>query len=285
MGRPPRLQTVTPRALVPLLLLLTACGTSAPAPAAAPAPSPVGQQFEATAAVLESPEHGPELCWSMLDSLPPQCSGVPVVGWDWADVGGEESARGTTWGGGYHVVGTYDGTALTLTQPARDAPRSTTDQDPIGTPCPVPEGGWRVEDPTRLDDGAVQAAMAFATAHPQHAGFWLDHLDLSDPAALRVLNVATAGDVAAHERRLRELWGGALCVVRRPHTLARLREVQDEVQAGGLGLQVTSSYADEVHGVVRITAVTVDDRQRAALEERYGPGVVEVEPHLRPVGS
>jgi hypothetical protein len=75
-----------------------------------------GRRYEATATVLERPGDLPELCeGAIAESYPPQCSGKPIVGWDWDDVEGEQSASGTTWGE-YHVVGTWDGEQLTLTE-------------------------------------------------------------------------------------------------------------------------------------------------------------------------
>jgi hypothetical protein len=74
------------------------------------------KRYKATATVLERPGDLPELCeGAIAESYPPQCSGKPIVGWDWDDVENEESASGTTWGE-YHVVGTWDGEQLTLTE-------------------------------------------------------------------------------------------------------------------------------------------------------------------------
>jgi len=36
--------------------------------------------YQGSFTVLESPDHGPELCTSVRESLPPQCSGLPVGG-------------------------------------------------------------------------------------------------------------------------------------------------------------------------------------------------------------
>lgn len=94
--------------------------------------------------VLESAEHGPELCLGGVEeSLPPQCSGVPLVGWQWEAVSGAEFGMGTTWGS-YSVTGTFDGKVLTLTEPAGEqvepagragAGGATGDEDPFATPC------------------------------------------------------------------------------------------------------------------------------------------------------
>jgi hypothetical protein len=61
----------------------------------------------ASGTVLESPDHGPQLCHAVAESYPPQCPGLEVVGWNWAAVDGEEFAGGTTWGA-YEVTGTVE---------------------------------------------------------------------------------------------------------------------------------------------------------------------------------
>jgi hypothetical protein len=58
------------------------------------------------------------------ESLPPQCTGPVVYGWDWSTVDGEKTAAGVTFGE-YAVTGTWDGTALTITQPATVAGAAT----------------------------------------------------------------------------------------------------------------------------------------------------------------
>jgi hypothetical protein len=67
--------------------------------------------------VIQTDEEGVMLCLgAVAESYPPQCSGPEVVGWDWEQAGGSESASGVSWGT-YAVYGTWDGTALTVTQP------------------------------------------------------------------------------------------------------------------------------------------------------------------------
>ncbi|WP_406673857.1 hypothetical protein WBK31_35795 [Nonomuraea sp. N2-4H] len=98
-----------PLLALPALLALTACGGGDTTTA-----EPVTYAADSVT-VLESPEHGPQLCSTVAESLPPQCSGPDVVGWDWSKVR-HESHGGTTWGQ-YRVVGTWDGAKLTLTEP------------------------------------------------------------------------------------------------------------------------------------------------------------------------
>jgi hypothetical protein len=68
--------------------------------------------------VLQIEDQAPQLCLgAVAESYPPQCGGPEVVGWDWDAVDLEESASDVTWGT-YAVVGTWDGTRFTVTQPA-----------------------------------------------------------------------------------------------------------------------------------------------------------------------
>ena len=92
-------------------LTLTACGDEPASTPSDPAADP-GDRYTTTATVIEAPAHGPRLCWSVMESNPPQCGyGIEVVGWDWTVLDGSEAAGGTTWGK-YVVVGTYDGREL-----------------------------------------------------------------------------------------------------------------------------------------------------------------------------
>jgi hypothetical protein len=85
--------------------------------------------------VLESTEHGPELCGSIRESLPPQCNGLPVRNWHWTAVQGAESLNGTTWGT-WHVTGTLDGDAFVLTEVPRAAKREQRREEPTPRPHP-----------------------------------------------------------------------------------------------------------------------------------------------------
>lgn len=64
--------------------------------------------YQVDTMVLEADDQVRLCLGGVMDSLPPQCEGVPVIGWSWEDVEGEESSGGVSWGE-YHVVGTYDG--------------------------------------------------------------------------------------------------------------------------------------------------------------------------------
>jgi hypothetical protein len=119
--------------------------------------------YEVSATVLEDATHGPMLCANIATSDPPQCGNVDVIGWSWEDVDGEESRGGTTWGD-YHVVGTWDGTALTLTE-RPGPPEVTEDPGPAGFPTPCDDVAGRRGEPS-------PAFLEHAQAMPGYAGQW-----------------------------------------------------------------------------------------------------------------
>lgn len=252
-------------------------------------------RYITTTTVLESPDHGPQLCLGgVQESYPPQCGGPDVIGWDWDVVQGEESANGTTWGT-YTVVGTWDGQALTLTEPAASPePLDSTDRDQprFSTPCPEPEDGWKVVDESATSEQAMQAAIEYARSQPTVGGVWIDQsinpvfdenpIDESrtnDPIR-SILNVSFADDLEAHEAAIRQIWGGPLCVSEAPATAADLAEIRAQVEAD-VG-DFLSSSINEVDGQVEI-AVVIDDGLQQRFDERYGSGVVDVQARLRPV--
>jgi hypothetical protein len=81
-----------------------------PAPIAA-APLPSGAVVGA-GTVLDDGD-GAELCAIVMESYPPQCSGIPLEGWSWDGLEGAETSGDVTWGA-YAVQGSYDGDTLTV---------------------------------------------------------------------------------------------------------------------------------------------------------------------------
>ena len=250
------------------------------------------QRYAAVAMVLESPEHGPQLCLGgVLESLPPQCGGPDVVGWDWSAVEDEESGNGTTWGE-WRVVGTWDGDALTLTQPPTEPPpERMPGEDPgahFATPCPTPDGGWAVRDPATATEEGFAAATAYAEGQPDVGGVWVDvgaqlaspRPDLVQPA---VLNVTFVSDLERHERELRARYGGPLCVATAERTKAQLQRLQGEVQ-DALGDAVISTSDDVVRGTVSVDVVVADEETLDRVRAIDPDGVVEVRGVLQPVG-
>jgi hypothetical protein len=92
------------------------------------------EQVRAVATVIEGRDGTPMLAWTVRESLPPQGGDIPLVGWNWDDVDGEQTAAGVTWGGLYEVIGTWDGTTFRLTQPPIAATPTTPEAFAFITP-------------------------------------------------------------------------------------------------------------------------------------------------------
>jgi len=231
-------------------------------------------RFRTWATVLDSPEHGPQLCHSVADSYPPQCGGPDIVGWDWAAVPAE-SANGTTWGG-YLLVGTFDGATFTLTQPA--VVDDGTVRNPLSSevdftaPCPEPSGGWRPVDVARTTGTLLREAMELAQGSAGHAGVWVDQKGPgnNDPRQL-VLVLRTTGDVGALEKLVREVWGGALCVTDARFTEAELLAAQATL-SGEPG--VSGSAVDSVGNRLELSVYVATEARQRDLDARFGVGAV-----------
>lgn len=270
-----------------LLLLLGACGDP-PADPADPGSGPEPGRYEADGTVLESPDHGAELCLGgIAESYPPQCSGLQILDWDWSEVEGEESASGTTWGT-FHLVGTYDGAAFTVLEVGAYEPPASASVD-FTAPCSEPAGGWVAVDLARATDADLRTLMHAAESEPDSAGFWIDYVDEPSertPDGGIIAIAAFTGDLEGHEAELRGLWGGPLCVTRHERTQAELNRIQEELGGtvgASLGLQVTWSSGSVVDNRVEVGVVVAGEEVVAAVEDRYGAGAVLLVPALEPV--
>ncbi|MPZ60687.1 MAG: hypothetical protein GEU93_05200 [Propionibacteriales bacterium] len=289
---------------VPALLLVVpaACGEVDGQDAGA-ASGVDGRQDEmiAESMVLEDGSHGPQLCLGgVMDSLPPQCGGPDLPGWDWKAVSGFDQSHGTRWGV-FVVIGTYDRAAgtFTLTRPAVPAEEydgtglpEAEDNEPVWhTPCPEPDGGWRVVDPALTSQHNFDQTMRAARARPDFGGLWVDQSinpaatdgnqangeeRLNDPEQM-ILNVAVTGDPSAAEADLRRTWGGALCVSPAKYTERHLVRIQRQIRSTPDLL--SSGIGD---GRVEVTVVWDDGSLQAQLDEQYGAGAVVVSSALHP---
>jgi hypothetical protein len=245
--------------------------------------SPVLRQYEVDATVLSSAAHGPQFCIQVLDSLPPQCKGTPVAGWDWTKVTGQRTAAGTTWGT-YHLVGTYDGTTFTLTRPpTKPHPYRPITLPPYKTPCPTPPGGWTVVDRSHFSLNDYLAFTAAIQAPADSAGAWVDSTTPVDGrinlVPEQVITAAFTGNLEKHRAQLRAIWGGPFCVVRHPHSKAQLSSIiASLVGAGGahVGLQVRMGTIDEVNDNIQLEVMVVTPAAQQALDQRYGAGLVRL---------
>jgi hypothetical protein len=168
--------------LAAIALLLAGCAANDPG---GDAPTqPVGareRRYQATATVLQSRDHGPELCLGVVQaSFPPQCGGLPIPNWRWDQVEGEQTAAGTTWGR-YQLVGTYGGASFTVSRAdlAPPASRPSAEErfrDEPRPACPEPEGGWELPDPARRSERYLEPVDRVARAAPDFAGLWISSL-------------------------------------------------------------------------------------------------------------
>ena len=294
---PGRLSVMRLRWRLLVLVLLAACAepTLSPGTGGTPRYEASGApRYEASGMVLESAEHGPELCLGAVGaSYPPRCGGVPVAGWDWNEVSNETRSNATIWGQ-YRVVGTFDGTTFTPTEPPGPPGTDAPEPPEITTPCPAPEGGWKQVNPALASEAAFSAAADAAQKEPDFAGLWI--VDPNTPTSPNedyvqdmskvILNAAFTGDLERHETELREIWGGALCVTKHKYTLAKLDGIMNELMGGvakQLGLQPLGADGDEYQGIVTFDVVFGDAEDQKALDARYGTGLVVMRSAIRPV--
>jgi hypothetical protein len=285
------------RLLAVLALTLVGCAASDPggqAPAQSAGDRP--RRYQTTAMVLESRDHGPQLCLGAIASmLPPACEGLPIPNWRWDRVQGEETANGTTWGR-YRLVGAYDGASFTVSGVALALPERPPSHEEQFTReprpgCPEPAGGWAVPDPARRSERHLEPVTRAARAQPDFAGLWLSYLapmgdNVAEDPGEFVLNVAFTGDLARHQAELRSRWGGRLCVTGQQRSYRRLLQIQRDLHGDAgrdLGLRVLGTGMDEYANAVSLTVVVLEERARQALEARYGPGAVEPTAVLTPV--
>lgn len=166
------------------LLLLSACSTtpgSSAAPTSTTAPS--GQRLEdvrpglpegrviGVGTVLDV-AGDVQLCMgAIMESYPPQCTGVPLDDWSWDGVEGSESSGETTWGA-YAVYATYEGERLVST----DEPIMLALYDPIAPEDPTAgvDGSTSERDLTQIqDDISARLGSEALTLRTDRGYVWL----------------------------------------------------------------------------------------------------------------
>jgi hypothetical protein len=241
------------------------------------------RRYVGTVTVLESPEHGPQLCGSVMDSYPPQCSGLPVVGWSWRAVDDEQSAGGTTWGR-WKVTGTYDREHFTLTKrpgPARP-PQTASGESDFSPACAQPA----VVDASQgeAEFGAAVAGVFAPLLVPGLVTAWISTPANGGADVFVGSVIVQPGQRDVAVARIRERYGGALCVVERDFpTEAQLADVAAEVRSAGrsaLG-QFQGSSVSGRRGLVEVWVWVADKRARAYAHRRWGQ-IVELRGILRP---
>lgn len=267
----PRVENLAPRT------------SSSALPPAAPTAS--GDVRTRTAVTVLDAGDGPQLCAGpVAESSPPQCSGPDIEGWRWRDHAHDKKS-GVRWTTAT-LLGTYDGETFTLAEVSDEQSADDAAADELlDTPCPVPAGGWAVLDAGTTNADALESARAAA------AGFdgtetWLDPTGgrgtaataefISDAPGWVVLNVATAGDVEDVERKVREVWGGKLCV-------SNALRVGAAVERGLRQLPGLVTTGTARNGAAVAEVLFDDGTLQTWVDATYGAGAVDVVSALVPV--
>ena len=283
------------------LLILAGCGSQTgsasdadelpasadPIPTAIPAAR--GTVSSGLATVMDTGR--PELCLgAVAESYPPQCSGIPLKGWRWADHTDLYDQAGDIKWGSFAVTGTFDGTTFTVTSAIPAALYDPIAEAPVdfSTPCPEPDGGWRVLDPEKTTAETYEQVFRTASKLDGYAGAWVDQIRSDPPAAadgppeqlndpaLSIVNVKVTGDVTAAEEQLRKIWGGMLCVTTAQHTEAELSRIVQEL-SDLPGMLTSSGQFDRVD----VSVVHDDGSLQAWADATYGEGLVRVDSALK----
>ncbi len=235
--------------------------------------------------ILGQGDQAAELCLGgVAESYPPQCGGPQIVGWTWSEHPRTfEQANGVRWGT-YAVTGRFDGTRFTLTEAISGAlydPIAAPEEPGTKTPCPEPDGGWKVLDPERTTAETMDQTFAAASGLPGYADAWMDQSRnladgtgddeaMNDPE-FTTINVRVTEDVAGAEKALREIWGGALCVTKADRTEAELLEIQTVL--GDLPGMLTSTPSN---GRVEAQVIHDDGSLQEWADATYGMGLVVI---------
>jgi hypothetical protein len=229
--------------------------------------------YQGTFTILESTEHGPQLCSVVATSYPPQCGGPDVIGWDWAAVEGETTAGATVWGE-YHVTGTYADGRFTLTEPPGPAEiGDTTDPE-----SPAPDFSPACDEPQVVDAGGGTGEFTeLRLDGPEVVASWVTDPGPGGTGPVVVNVVVLPGSAASTTDRIRQSYGGPLCVVeRQAPTEADLAAVQQELQDADarshLG-PVQSSSPDGRLGAVVATVWVADGPALDYAREHWGDRV------------
>lgn len=246
-----------------------------------PAPAPAEPQaWTGTATLLQTPDGTLTLCGGItLTSLPPAgCGGALVRGLDPMTVpGAERFPNGTTTTPSVRLVGTWDGTVLTTTEPPVLAERTydSPETDILGPSCPEPAGGWPYD---RVDVDGMTRVSTYVEAQPDAGTPRID-------SSQRILTLPFTGDLDRHRAAIAELYDDPVCVelaARSDRELQQLGErLQRELAARGL-LVLGSSAGGSACGCVTADLVAATQQQLTEIEAAY-EGVVRLTSFLEPV--
>jgi hypothetical protein len=239
------------------------------------------QLWTGTAALLQTQGQPLTLCGgATLSSLPPAgCGGALVRGLDPMTIeGAKQYSGGTITTPSVRLVGTWDGEALTVTQPAElaEPPRSTSPEPEMpGPSCPEPAGGWPFD---RVDLTAWSRVQEYAAQQPD-AG--TPRVDRSQ----RILTVPFTGDLERHRAAIAELYDGPVCVELVERSDRELRalftRVQADLKTRGLKL-LGGNGGGSAWPYVEARVVAASPKQLAEIEASYD-GLLRLTSFLVPV--
>ena len=256
-------------------------------------------EWEFVGLVIQEPDREPVLCpWYVQASLPPGCLGIPIAGLDWSQIPWaerSEDAPGWAWTT-MRITGTFDGERFELTRQP-EPPPEVFEETAVETfvPCEEPPDGWQVVNPAKVDFESRVGAAEYAQAQPDFLGTWNHRLP--DDAAVDSVKVFTfTGNLDEHEARLRDIYGGALCVGLAPRSLAELEQIRAEIKDILIGpaAQTAGIYTfqsevgntiDVVHAKVVVFVLAAEVGAQGWLDWQFGEGVVNLHSQLQRIGG
>ena len=247
--------------------------------------TPEGDYWIASIVIQEAGE-SPIVCVGVVAaSLPPRCGGLVLVGFDWTGI--DHDVRGDVqFSIGTYLEGTIEGHTFVVSfvRDATEYDQSPHDRRDLSSPCPPPEGGWLINDPTLTTDEAFAGALEYANTIEDLSASWVTQppVEAPDPLDL-ILNVGVVDNLDLHEAELRSRWGGPLCVFQRPGLAADLRAIQDEISSEDGALGVTIVAVDEIDRVVEVGVIVADAGTLAYFAARFDVDVVRVSGHFQPL--
>lgn len=265
-------------------------------PSTEPAPVPSGPVELVGAAMLleDSTSGGPMLCWGMLQSLPPHCSGPVLQGdFSWDDVEHDETS-GVRWTNemyefhGYLDIESGDLGTFTMTRPVQP-------HTPVPTVEPQPAFPQLCEDmlmdadssKTGMDDVNRLAAVLqpMASVEPPLVDVPVVASWVSN--GRDAYNILVQGDAQEAFDQLRTVWGGELCVESSEAPTAAEREaaLNRILQAAPSNQFVSGSGGSGMEPVVGVSVIVATPEIESMIREAAGDIDVEIHAVFKPVGE
>lgn len=269
------------------IFVLSRDGGNPPNPGAGVPPAFVGPGTEVwgNSTVFQSGNE-PMICFMMLESYPPQCSGPTLRGeFLWEDIA-HENASGIRWSSEYlRVQGTFDPAdgeygSLTLTSPITEADLGDSGEVDFPQLCTDPLRG---ADPTLTSE---EAEIAF---HDALEG--LEVVDVWVSNGIDAYNVVIRGDAEDAHAVLREVWGGELCV-QSAGTAGFVEATQEERMAVVEKIfaalppgQMQAGGPSGTDGTISLNLLYLDSAAYDAIREAAAGIPVELSTLLTPLGA